>query len=95
MPLEQAKQRLEVFRKEFEEQEVNHNDTIIKCTVSIGVAASNESSIDSLVNSADELLYEAKEAGRNQVVSKLSGMPIPEDRPSTARSGARNKKGSE
>ena len=95
VPLEQARQRLELFRQEFEQQEVSNNDQIIKCTVSIGVTTNNDPIIDSLVNKADELLYEAKESGRNRIVSELSGNPIPNDRPSTARSESRNTKGSE
>ncbi len=94
LSLEQAKEKLNNFREEFSQLEVAVNDTSIKCTVSIGVASYHELNIDDLVNKADELLYEAKETGRNKVVSELSGIPIPDDRPSTARSGTRANKSS-
>lgn len=89
LPLEQAEQKLEQFRKDYEQQQVAVNGQTITCTVSIGVACYQESNIDDLVNKADELLYEAKESGRNKVISELSGKPIPQDRPVTARAGNR------
>ena len=95
MPLEQAKQKLDEFREAYSQIEVKSGKHTIKCTVSIGVVSSCESNIDDLVNKADELLYEAKESGRNKVVSELSGIKIPKDRPSTARSGTRDNEASE
>ena len=94
LPLEQAKQKLNAFREEYAQIEVNSGSDKIRCTVSIGVISNCESNIDDLVNKADELLYEAKESGRNRVVSELSGMVIPENRPTTARSGSRNNEAS-
>ncbi len=87
--LEQARKRLELFRQEYELQEVNNNGQIIKCTVSIGVTSYNESNIDDLVNKADELLYEAKESGRNQIIYEGTGSDIPANRPPKARSTER------
>lgn len=88
-PLDEVKQKLNAFREEFAETEVIADSQKINCTVSIGVLSSLESNIDDLVNKADELLYEAKESGRNRVVSELSGRPIPKDRDSAVRSEKR------
>ena len=88
-PLDEVKQKLNAFREEFAETEVIADSQKINCTVSIGVLSSLESNIDDLVNKADELLYEAKESGRNRVVSELSGRPIPKDRDSAIRSEKR------
>lgn len=89
LELEEAQKKLDAFREEYAQTEVRSGENTIQCTVSIGVVSSCELNIDDLVNKADELLYEAKESGRNRVVSKLSGIPVPKDRPTTARSGAR------
>lgn len=88
-PLDDIKQKLNAFREEFAQTEVTADSQKINCTVSIGVLSSLESNIDDLVNKADELLYEAKESGRNRVVSELSGRPIPKDRDSAVRSEKR------
>lgn len=87
--LEQARKRLELFRQEYELQEVSNNGQVIKCTVSIGVTSYNESNIDDLVNKADELLYEAKESGRNQIIHEGTGVDVPSNRPPKARSTER------
>lgn len=44
----------------------------LKCTVSIGVAGSNEfgKSEEAIISAADSALYEAKQTGRNRVVRK-------------------------
>ena len=39
----------------------------IHVTVSIGVAQWDEKSVEETINTADERLYKAKEAGRNKV----------------------------
>ncbi|HAG70033.1 MAG TPA: hypothetical protein DCL38_08670 [Lachnospiraceae bacterium] len=51
--------------------EVRHEDMVHKVTMSFGVTESDkERTMDEDVNAADVLLYEAKETGRNRVVSK-------------------------
>lgn len=90
LPLEQAKQKLNEFREAYQAMTVETAGHSLQCTVSIGVITSCEPSMDALVNRADELLYAAKETGRNKVVSELSGLEVPADRESTARSGERN-----
>ena len=50
---------------------LNEDATVIKYTVSIGIAicdCENDSDIDNLIHRSDEALYRAKNAGRNQVV---------------------------
>ncbi|MBM9591778.1 GGDEF domain-containing protein [Leptospira sp. 201903075] len=48
------------------------NQTEIKCSVSAGVAIMNskETTADSVIKKADNLLYEAKKRGRNQICSE-------------------------
>jgi len=48
------------------------NNSILKFTISIGVTECDwkaENTIDSIIYSADKLLYEAKNSGRNRIVS--------------------------
>ncbi|MDD2639611.1 MAG: GGDEF domain-containing protein, partial [Arcobacteraceae bacterium] len=46
------------------------NDITIHLTVSIGIAKlTNEKNIDELIEKSDKAMYQAKEAGRNQVCS--------------------------
>ena len=83
--LTDAVKRLEAFRTAFENQQVRAGKDTLKCTVSIGVTSSCESNLDALINKADELLYEAKETGRNKVVSHLSGEVAADNRVTNAR----------
>ncbi|NVK24426.1 MAG: diguanylate cyclase [Gammaproteobacteria bacterium] len=64
-----AEQQLNAFRQELEQTAIYSAEGHIKCTISAGVVFSCEISLDALLNKADELLYKAKEQGRNQVVS--------------------------
>lgn len=89
MPLAEARAKLESFREEYAQLAIYTGDHEIKCTVSIGVTSGSEASIDTLVNRADEFLYEAKESGRNKVVYTSSGVAIPSDRESNARGSER------
>ncbi|MBU1660931.1 MAG: diguanylate cyclase, partial [Chloroflexi bacterium] len=66
-----ATQVAERLRKEIEKSEIAIDDDIITITASLGIASdhhNNSSSLEELLNCADEALYEAKEAGRNRVV---------------------------
>ena len=90
LPLHDAIEKLEDFRLAFEKLTVDVGQKSISCTVSIGVTASSESSLDGLVNKADELLYEAKESGRNTIISTHSGESVALERASSARSEDRD-----
>lgn len=60
---------LEEFRQTIAEELVETANEAIKSTISIGVSARPCDNLDELMNIADNLLYQAKEAGRNRVVS--------------------------
>jgi len=60
---------LDNFRQEMENMSVEVGGNTIKCTISIGVTHCCEDSFDGIMIKADELLYEAKEAGRNVVIT--------------------------
>ncbi|MFZ5425474.1 MAG: GGDEF domain-containing response regulator [Thermodesulfobacteriota bacterium] len=55
------------FRKEVAANHARHAETIIPCTVSIGVSTSRTKDFDGLVKAADDLLYRSKQSGRNRV----------------------------
>lgn len=67
--LEGARIISEKIREKIENREFTYNGDSIKITVSIGVSELNQNnnSVESLYKQADELLYIAKENGRNRV----------------------------
>ncbi|MCK5546091.1 MAG: GGDEF domain-containing protein [Rhodospirillaceae bacterium] len=66
---EQAVQIADRLRKSMSKSVVKHNDESIHTTVSIGVTVcvKHPTSLEDMVKSADEALYEAKNLGRNRV----------------------------
>ncbi|KPA10536.1 response regulator receiver modulated diguanylate cyclase [Candidatus Magnetomorum sp. HK-1] len=56
------------MRKVIEKSEIQADGKTIKMTISVGVCTSIKNSLESMIKTADELLYEAKESGRNRVV---------------------------
>lgn len=70
-PLEKAVFPLERLRKTVEEYPFNHKGKDIKVTISIGATEVNESTntVHQLFENADKALYQAKEQGRNRVIS--------------------------
>lgn len=71
-----ALRRAEALRKTVEELTIRHAGTILpRATVSIGVAHASDdrSDLQPLLEAADQALYRAKNAGRNQVVSADPG----------------------
>ncbi|WP_220720514.1 diguanylate cyclase [Agarivorans litoreus] len=65
---EQAYQLLDAFREQVATTEFIYNDTPLSISVSIGVTNHLQEHLDAQLNRADELLYNAKNAGRNIVV---------------------------
>ena len=63
-------------RKRVEKAPVVADDITVKMTVSVGICwtiARSESSVEQVLESADQALYKAKQSGRNQVfLNKLS-----------------------
>lgn len=69
--LNQACAFAERLRATLEALEVQHDENVLSITVSLGVSALDDamSGIEDALQLADEALYEAKNSGRNQVVS--------------------------
>jgi diguanylate cyclase (GGDEF)-like protein len=70
--LEQAKIVAERIQKIWEQTPCKMDGELIHSTVSIGVAqaTSEDKSFDDILRRGDRMMYKAKEAGRNQVVTK-------------------------
>jgi len=66
---EKVKPAFERIRKCFENGKFNIGKENIPITISLGVATRFANSLEATINRADELLYLAKEAGRNRVVT--------------------------
>jgi diguanylate cyclase (GGDEF)-like protein len=56
------------IRKVIEKSTIQADGKTIKMTISVGVCTSIKKSLESMIKAADEMLYEAKESGRNRVV---------------------------
>ena len=69
MSPEQARQRVEAWRRALSEQPVRHGPLAISLTLSAGIAGFPDHGSDllTLLSCADAALYRAKEAGRNRV----------------------------
>ena len=66
----------ERIREVVEQTLVLHEDRSIGITVSIGVASlAHQESLDHLIRRADQMLYAAKQQGRNRVVHRLPEVP--------------------
>ncbi|MFC3123322.1 GGDEF domain-containing response regulator [Agaribacter flavus] len=70
--LEQAKQKLDVFRTQVESKKIRRKRQSIGCTVSIGVTSKLAEKVETMLSHADECLYKAKSLGRNQIVCYIS-----------------------
>ena len=65
-----AQEMLEKFRQALANQIITSGRREIHCTMSIGVARGVFERFDQLINCADELLYQAKQQGRNRVIAQ-------------------------
>jgi diguanylate cyclase (GGDEF)-like protein len=70
----------ERIRRAFEAREIDIDDEVLTCTVSVGVAPGRSKSLDfdTMLSAADKALYVAKRAGRNRVelASYLKAVPV-------------------
>ncbi|OCH53286.1 hypothetical protein A6D97_13245 [Vibrio sp. ZF57] len=66
---------LESMREAIESHVVEHDSQRIKVSISIGVT-DLDAKLDEQIKAADELLYTAKEQGRNQLVFARNSMQI-------------------
>ncbi|MBU0631960.1 diguanylate cyclase [bacterium] len=62
-------EKLQSIRHKVENSYVKENDTEISFTLSIGVCTSSEDTLQEMVNTADMLLYNAKNSGTNQILA--------------------------
>ena len=76
--LEEAVVLAERLRRAIAEKEVRVASGVLRITVSVGVAAHSREAagFDELVRRADDLLYDAKNRGRNCVVSALEPLAV-------------------
>lgn len=71
LPFKQARAFCDMIRKDIEALDIETDDGKLKVTVSIGLAEiASEETYDNYLNAADQFLYMAKAAGRNQVYSE-------------------------
>ena len=62
---------VEEFRREISSTPITAGGSLIAFTVSVGLCGSSKSDIESMIRRADELLYQAKETGRDRLVACL------------------------
>ena len=69
---ENLTEKFEGLREEIEKTKISYDikEPEISVTVSTGISSEKLQTVDDLLKKADELLYEAKETGRNKIVMK-------------------------
>jgi diguanylate cyclase (GGDEF)-like protein len=67
--VDKVKPTFERIRNRFKNEKIDIGKATISITVSIGVATQIADSLEATINRADELLYQAKESGRNRVIT--------------------------
>jgi diguanylate cyclase (GGDEF)-like protein len=65
---DRVRERFEDLRVAFEAERIRFGTHIIRFTISIGVCVACKRSLEEMIKHADDLLYQAKKAGRNRVV---------------------------
>ncbi len=63
-------EKFENLRVKIENSEIVYHDQVIRMTVSVGIANQPRDTMETMINRADQLLYSAKDEGRNRVVSE-------------------------
>lgn len=58
----------EDIRKRVETSSILYNEQTITFTISVGISDDRHETLQGTINHADEMLYQAKDSGRNQVV---------------------------
>ncbi|HWA96744.1 MAG TPA: diguanylate cyclase [Terracidiphilus sp.] len=66
--LEHARKRADELRRAVEEAEIRENGKRVSVTISLGVASGFPRNYETMVQTADTALYQAKNGGRNMVV---------------------------
>lgn len=69
MSADAAKEKFKFIIKKVQNSFLKHNREEIRFTVSVGIAASAEETLEETINTADMLLYNAKNSGRNKTMS--------------------------
>ena len=64
---EELEGELDEFRQSLAEFEFAYEEGSLQCTISIGLSEGTDKTVNALIAEADELLYQAKTHGRNQV----------------------------
>ena len=59
------------IRKLIERSDIDIGEGTIKLTISIGVSTELKSTLEGMIKAADEMLYKAKDSGRNRVMIEL------------------------
>jgi diguanylate cyclase (GGDEF)-like protein len=69
MGAEDARARIDLWRKEFAELTLHHGDFSMRTTLSVGIATFPDHlhTVQDLVSAADLALYHSKRNGRNRV----------------------------
>jgi diguanylate cyclase (GGDEF)-like protein len=65
--VEQAHKKFEVVRKAIEDLTITSEEHTFKITISIGITSNPSTSLQNMIDVADQALYVAKQSGRNQV----------------------------
>lgn len=70
----------ESIRRSIESEEFVYGDEVMRLTISVGIATCPEhaDNVNELISAADAALYEAKESGRNQV---MTANALPQEQP--------------
>ncbi|EKP0308167.1 diguanylate cyclase [Aeromonas veronii] len=63
-------EQLEEFRVAMSREEIHAGSTTFSITISFGITNSPAEELDTLLNDADQLLYQAKHAGRNCIMQR-------------------------